>query len=495
MKKITAICLLLALVVPALFACSSGDGGKTPAGTTAAGEDTAAVTTEAADPATVFEIPEDADYGGYDFRIYTYVVGASTEGGYSQMTNYNDLVAEEETGEPINDAVYHRNRAVEDKLNITITPVIAPKDQMTANLKASIQAGSAEYDTALQMIRAAQNMASENFLTNLYKVDTLHLDKAWWNDSIQKGVAINGNLFVITGDANIQDKEGLSMLFYNITLANDNGFDDIYTVIESGKWTLDEFWRQCSAVTRDLNGDSVINHEDICGTGMNYTSLNFFLNGAGESFATLKDGVPVSGLENERAISFIQKMARFMNDGNAMLLSGTTEGGWGTFTKMFKANNLLVRTGNLYNVKSYRDMEGDFSLICMPKYDEAQEQYFSPTSPHASTGFVIPITTQDTGRIGVILETMAHYSTDTILEAYVNITLGAKIMRNEKSVALLHQMIDTMIYDIGYVFNWASITSIASDSCKSSDSTIVSDYAKLRTSYLQAMQDTYNLYK
>jgi len=495
MKKLAIISLLLALLLPTLVACGGSDTGSGASDTTASGDTTAAENTEPAETEVQLEIPEGANYDGYEFKIYTYVVGESTEGGYTMMTNYNDLVAEEENGDPINDAVYQRNRAVEDKLNIKIVPVIAPKNEMTNNIKANVQAGASEYDAALQMIRAAQNTAAENYLTNLYDVDTLCLNKPWWNDRIQQGVAINDNLFVITGDANLQDKEGLSMLFYNITLAENNGFDDIYTIIEDGKWTLDAFWKQCSAVTKDLNGDGVINHLDTAGTGMNYTSLNFFLNGAGESFAKLENGVPVSGLERERAINFIQDMARFMNDKNAMLQSTTTEGGWGTFTKMFKANNLLVRTGNLYNAKNYRDMESDFSLICMPKYDEAQDQYYSPTSPHASTGFVIPITTKDLDRTGVVLETMAYYSTDTVIEAYVNITLGEKIMRNEKSVALMHQMIDTMIYDIGYVFDWAGITNIASNACKTSDSTIVSEYATLRTSYLKAMEDTYNLYK
>ena len=493
MKKLAILSLLCALLLPTIVACGSGD--STGATDTNAADTTAAEVTEPAETEVPLEIPEGVNYDGYEFKVYTYVVGESTEGGYTMMTNYNDLVAEEENGDPINDAVYQRNRAVEDKLNIKIVPVIAPKNELTNNLKANIQAGSSEYDVALQMIRAAQNMAAENYLTNLYDVDTLYLDKPWWNDRIQQGVAINDNLFVITGDATIQDKEGVSMLFYNITLAENNGFEDIYTIVEDGKWTLDKFWEQCSAVTKDLNGDGVINHLDSAGTGMNYTSLNFFLNGAGESFAKLQDGVPVSGLESERAINFIQEMAKFMNDKNAMLLATNTEGGWGTFTKMFKANNLLVRTGNLYNAKSYRDMEGDFSLVCMPKYEESQDQYYSPTSPHASTGFVIPITTQDVDRAGVILETMAYYSGDTVREAYVNITLGEKIMRNEKSVALMNQMLDTMIYDIGYVFNWAGITAIASNACSTSDSTIVSEYATLRTSYLKAMEDTYNLYK
>ena len=492
MKKLTLFALIASLLIPAAVSCGSGDSGN-PADTSAQAETTAETAAETTrEP---LDIPEGVNYNGYEFKVYTYTVGDSVESGYNMMTNYNEIVAEEETGEIINDAVYQRNRMTEEKLGVKIVPMIAKSNELTTNLKANIQAGSTEYDVALQMIRAAQNTAAEGYLVNLYDIDTLNLDKPWWNSRIQEGVAINNNLFVITGDATIQDKETLGVVFYNHTRADALGLGDIYETVESGKWTFDEMWRQCTEATADVNGDGVIGADDYVGTGSNYTTLPYFISAIGASLAELEDGKPITKLDSERTVSFIQKMAKLFNDQNALVLSGKIDGGWNTIRSMFKTNRMLIQIGNIYAAASYREMEGDFSLIYLPKNDESQDEYYVPTGPHASIGYVVPVTNKDYERTGVILETIAYYSTETVRSAYVDVTLGGKVMRNEKSIAMLNNMLDSMLYDIGYVFDWSGIVAVVNNSVQNSDSTIVSDYAAVKDAYLKAMDATYQLYK
>lgn len=71
---------------------------------------------EASEPAYyVPKLPE-VDYGRYEFKILkTDEVGSIL---YS-----NEFYVETENGEPINDAVYNRNRMVEEQLNIKITAI------------------------------------------------------------------------------------------------------------------------------------------------------------------------------------------------------------------------------------------------------------------------------------------------------------------------------------------------------------------------------------
>ena len=74
----------------------------------------------------MLEIPEGVNYDGYEFKILVYEPGAnSTEGSQQTIRNYSPVVAEEENGEAINDAVYTRNRLTEEKLGIKIKPMIA----------------------------------------------------------------------------------------------------------------------------------------------------------------------------------------------------------------------------------------------------------------------------------------------------------------------------------------------------------------------------------
>jgi len=443
----------------------------------------------------VLEIPEGASYDGYEFKVFTYVPGSeSTESGYSQIRNYSPIVAEEENGEAINDAVYKRNRTVEEKLNIKFSSIIAAKGQMTPTIVKEVQAGDTAYDVAFQMIRAAQNTGTEGYLVKINDIDTVHLEKDWWDKAIQEGAAINGALYAATSDATIEDKEGLLVMFYNEKVSEDHGMEDIYKTINDGKWTFDDMLERCAMVTKDINGDGVINQHDACGTGTNFSWAITHLNGFGMRYAYLKDGEPVSGFEDEKMITAIERIAKFMNDTTYTVLS-TIEGGWGTYTKMFMDNRMLIRCGGFYNTPAFREMDSEFSIIPLPKYDENQEEYHSGTSPHASYGFVIPVTNPDLDRTGVVMETMSYYSTDTVLSAYVDITLEGKIARNEESIAMMHKIIDSAFYDIGYVYNWAGIEKVLQNSIKGGDSQFVSAYAGVRDQYLSEMAATYELYK
>nr|MBQ4320278.1 hypothetical protein [Clostridia bacterium] len=499
MKKIILFTLVLALLLPLTAACSSGDDEGNSVGTAASdnADTTAAETTaEAADPNSVLEIPEGVKYDGYEFGILVYEAGAnSSESGYQQIRNYSPVVAAEENGEAINDAVFQRNRMVEEKLDIKIKPIIAEKGQLTSTIAKEVQAGESSFDSAFQMLRAAQKAGMEGYLVRLDEVDTIHLEKDWWEKAFQREGAINNALFVLVGDATLEDKEGTACQYYNEKLAEEHGFEDIYETVNEGKWTIDLSWERWKAVAKDLDGDGVLNQNDVMGTGTNYSALRSFLNSFNTGYAKLENGAPVSLLDDEYTVSAIMKFAQFANDTTCVLISGKVDGGYNAFTAMFKDNRMLVRGGSFYNSPAFRDMESEFSIIPTPKFDEKQENYRSSGSPHASYGFVIPVTCDDPERVGVIMETMSYYSGDTVIDAYINITLEGKIARNEESVAMLHKIIAGAYYDIGYVYNWADIDKVLQGAVKTADSTFVSTYASIKDKYLKAMEETYNMYK
>jgi len=451
-------------------------------------------TTETAEPSDgrpPLNIPEGTDYNGAEFRVLTYEVGAM-ESGYDQARNYSDLIAESENGERINDAVFRRNTLVEELLNIDLITIPAVNEQMTNTIIQDIQSGDAPYDTALQMIRAAQNIAADGYLFNLYDVSTLHLDMPWWDQNLIKGVAMSNNLYVITGDATIQDKEAATAVIYNNALAATLDMDDIFETVDAGKWTLDEMWARCKAATADLDGDGKIGLNDRIGTGSNYTSHKTFMNGADIKFAYLENGKPVSGLESERSVTFIQKLAEFMNDKTATIMASNSS--WDLIHSVMANGRMLCSSSNLYSTADYRNVDFDYCLIPTPKYDETQENYCSSTGPHMSTGFVIPATSADPEYVGVVLETMAYHSASTLQDAYINITLGEKALRDERSVALMKQITSSLNYDIGYVFNWGDIVEVMTNSVKRVPSTFTSNYEKKREAYVKAMEETYALF-
>ena len=136
MKKNLSICLLIAMLA-SLASC----GGDAPAAdTTASGETTPAATTAAE---TEPPYPEyDLDGGGRTFRMY-YFDAVATFGWSSEIPC--DIEEAEITGDLLSDAVYNRNRKVEELFNISFEALPA-KNEFHATLRTSVMSGAGEYD-------------------------------------------------------------------------------------------------------------------------------------------------------------------------------------------------------------------------------------------------------------------------------------------------------------------------------------------------------------
>ena len=112
MKSARTIPLLLALLLSAnVISC----GSQSSAGMSDTDSDVTTEpesTTEPVDPASVLELP-DSDFGGREFRVL------GNDGDRDQWDNF-EIFSEAENGEVVNDAVFKRNRAVEEKYNVKI---------------------------------------------------------------------------------------------------------------------------------------------------------------------------------------------------------------------------------------------------------------------------------------------------------------------------------------------------------------------------------------
>jgi hypothetical protein len=101
-KQTTAILLLFGILL-------AGCGGTEPADTTAAATD---AQTTAAGPRD--GLPEDLDFGGKEVKIHAGL-------WYTSKNPAAEYFVEELSGDIVNDAVYYRNQAVEERLNVKLT--------------------------------------------------------------------------------------------------------------------------------------------------------------------------------------------------------------------------------------------------------------------------------------------------------------------------------------------------------------------------------------
>jgi len=491
MKKITTLLLLMAMLVPSLIACSSGDGGNSGETTAAdAGADTTASET-AHEPTndelfdlSVKAMPE-LDYDGYTFRV---VDRDSDAGGWMTV----DIYAESETGDAINDAVFKRNMALEEKLNVKISErKIYPYNKVSSTVAPEILSGDDTFDAltdGLSML--STSLATPGYLIDLNEVPEIDLSQPYWDQMLTESMTIKGKTYFATGDISIMDNQGTWAVLFNKKHINDFKLDDPYTLVNNGTWTLDKFYDMAKVVTLDLDGDGVLNENDQWGyLGENANSFLFWL-ATGERLTKMNDeGIPELCMYNDRAVSVVEKVQKIQLD-RTVTITGTEhpEGMQGINDDFGEGKGLFVY-GGMKLITYFRSSEVDFGVIPAPKFDETQDQYYSSYSYTNTTAYVIPITATDTSRTGNILEQMAILSQYSLTPAYYDVSLQGKFLRDEESAGMIDIILATRNFDIGSVYDWGKIRTIFTTELYNKKSTdFASAYAAVETSAKAAIQ-------
>ena len=138
MKTKLAQLLLLSMIAASVTACG--------------GEGSAAVTNEipATDTAAAVETEEAGALDGLavqDFGGHTFGVLATNDAANNR--HYDIATAGEENGDILNDLVYARNRAVEEKYNITITTADDEYAKVMDTIRQQVQGGLTDYELYL----------------------------------------------------------------------------------------------------------------------------------------------------------------------------------------------------------------------------------------------------------------------------------------------------------------------------------------------------------
>jgi len=422
-------------------------------------------------------IPDGTDYGGYEFKVLR---------PHSYIGDHPDdeVYAETETGEPLNDAIYKRNKIAEELLNIKIRSLTADAgtQQVAGYARKIIQAGSDEFDAVIGANWTHIELVRARCLTNLYNIPNMDISKPWWDQrAIEEMSYKKSKLYYISGDIMYYDKYGIGIVYFNKRLFVDNGLEYPYEKARGGVWTLDEFSSLIKNFSRDLNGDGVMDENDQWGMAENTGAVYHFLIGCGEKTVTLdSEGVPVINTISDRHIKVVEALGGLFSDQNNTLLAGSKQLSHianpyndGIF-KVFREGRALMFFEMIGTIPTFRDMEDDFGLLPLPKFDAGQKNYHSFTSYGWATSYSVPVTNSDLARTGMILETMSGYSTDTLIPAVIDVSLKSKFARDEESAEMLQIIFETKTYDLGVDYNWGNLYGVYADAAQKGFSAFVS---------------------
>lgn len=471
MKKTLSLLLTAAFILSAAVSCS--DGTTRNDEVTTAAPETAAAETEVVYPAAL------SDYGGYTFTFLN-----QSDSFWSG--SYHVLDFEETTGEPINDAVYTRNRAAESDLDIVIE---VEKGELGSGLRASMEkavtSGDDIYDAVyLPLNWANQTSFTGEYVLNLYSISTLNFNEDWWNKSFIDTVTVGGGTLYTTIDyVCMMGYSYCNALFYNKDMAAAYNMADPYELVRDGSWTYDKMNAYIAPVV-NLNGDAsfkiTAGGSCVYGfVGQHAETAMTLLDGCGE-FLISKDenDMPVLNASIERISDAYAKLTDTMSRDGWCELLNTAEL---TGCQMFLDGRAMFYTGALGGSSSgeFRSSETEYGILPLPKYDEEQQDYCTIVSQY-TFALNIPLTASDPERTGAIIDYLSFLGWRDVLPVMQE-SFCYKGARDEDSIEMMNILLDTRTVDFGFIYGWTTnlITGLC-DKMLTGSNSFASSYASAK---------------
>ena len=492
-KKIASFMLAVLCCAPIFAGCGSADNTDTSVNdTTAANE--ATETTVPEETRVKANLPE-MNYDGKELRIYTWT--------HEETKVQNDFWTAGENGEPLNDAVLARNSAIEERFNVKIKNTEEKRADMLTKTQTAILAGEDNWHVINDSVNNANMLAQSGQLYELSGLDYFDFDAEWWDHRYIEDMTIGNRLYHVMGEFNTMTHSQTLGMIFNKKMVTDFSLDNLYDLTRNGTWTLDVMYEMLQAVSADINGDGVRDQHDRWGLFTEAANMYQQMLGAGETIVTKdKDDMPVITVNNEHAVSVLEKSYTIMSDKNVTFMSNMwshlTTGS--VFTEyiipMFMDDRgLFYHTGIGNTFKHLRDMDSPYGVVPNPKYTEAQENYFNGVLADWATTVAIPITCKEPEFASFLLEALAAESVNEVTEVYYSILFENKGLRDEDSIEMVDLIINTRIYDLGYLNNWGRIKNHLSTVPREDSFTFVSRYTSIEAAMNSEMAATIALYE
>ena len=459
-KRILALATAVATLAATLAACDETD--------ITAETETARITEALTAEETVTRIPTDLpdyDWNGYNFKILT----KGEAGSEWDISVARDIAAEEETGEVFNDAIFYRNRNLDERYNFTIEHLKYPLGGENDPILSAVLAGDDYFDAASLAQYHAVGLAKEGLFVNLLTMKHLDLEKPWWDQGLIKNATLSEKLFFISGDSVLINRDSTTVMLFNKGLIEDYGLENPYELVRNNKWTVPKFSEMAAAAAADLNGDHKMDYE-IDRYGYISSMSSGLSTGAGLRYSEIDaEGQPVltfAGDRNYRIIAALHDI--YYSDYTWLTGGGYSLLGVSPSTsepeEMFAAGRGLFFSALIRSVENLRGAEVNFGIIPVPKFDEDQKEW-----GHSSSGFFgdflcVPnlgdkYTLERTGFVLEALTLESHYTT---IPAWYDVQLTTKFARDAESKEMLDIVFSSIVWDPYTIYGWGDFNPMQS---------------------------------
>ena len=439
-KRILSALLALMMVIGmlAVVGCAEGDDGeeaKDPSdsqqGTTS---ETPSGSEEEEDVPDTDDLPADLNYGQYEFRIAT----------RDRNFFHANWTTDDFDGSRINDAIYDRQCAVEERLGIVFVETMV---EQTEPVRLAIVSGSDDYDLVNARCSDSWSYAEQQLYLLVSELPYVDTTKSYWDDNLNEAMTVAGKMYFATGASNITGYDFTHALLFNKDMISDYGLETPYNLVHDGSWTLEAFFTMASDVTSDTEGDP---DETVYGFLSQPKQILPCLWIASDILSIEKDAeaglvFPLPG--NTKFIELFEKAFENTYDNGSWYENKSRANEDPELVNMFQAERGLFYAASCFYIENLRTMEADFGILPYPKYDEAQTEYYSRIEGCEMSG--VPVTVTDKARTSAVIEALASISATTLEPAYYDIVLKSQAARDNDSSEMLDIIFANRVFDLG----------------------------------------------
>ncbi len=478
-KRIIAALLLTLMVLSVFAGCKNNSTPVDTSGNNNSGVD------DGTSEETPTLLPEGTWYNGYEFKVLV-----------SGNFNNNDFEYDATVQNVVNQAKYDRMATIQDKYGVGF----ADNDIIAFNsangsgkgyteLQKVYNTQTAEYDMAMIGTYDVSQAAYSGYLTDLNSDEMPYIDltKSWWDQTANASLMIDNKMFYTTGDISLTDNIITNCIMFNKDLiANTDGMNDPYEMVNNNKWTWDNFTLEVKKIDQmDEDGNGIMDHNDKYGLLTWNDALLAAFSSSRSAIASINaDNEIELTAYNPTSVAMISAyISLIQNAGSVYNYQVLGNSQWDTErVRMFDEGRAAYSMTTFNTVPKHRNSQTNFGILPFPKLSEEQEQYGHLVSAFHCQFVCVPIVYDDAERTSGIIEELAYIGQKKLTPAYYTQTLVGQYVRDDESVEMLDIIFASAVYDVGIYYKVGQLSSNIMTMAKTKQNNFTSIYnASLNT--------------
>ena len=461
--KTKALCALLAILIaiPMLFSCA-GNGEN--------GDETTAVTDN-----------KENEYAYVDEYVAELAKDHTYEGVTFNIISRSDAVPEfeEETGNLENDAMYKRQRELEDIFGIDIEnfPCTgdnyggSPTSEVADKVYTDVLSGLSTYDLIEGNFNAGGlTMLEKGCLQYVEELDFFDFTRSWWVNGLVDQFSIAGHLYFMTGKIVPNHYTDPWCILFNKSIAENYNMEDLYAVVKSGEWTVDKMFEVASVIPAN---------SDVYRTKIYYynSAAAFFFSGGFEICQFDDEGNPsIPTSLDPTAVDYVHKLAEYLGDSSTCYVTDMTGDNNEAEDDMFAKGQTFYEPQQMGAVAPLREKDVELGILPMPKSTAEQKDYISYVGTGYNAAVYIAKNVKDIEMTCVLTEAMAALSEKHLEPAYYEKSLKGRSTYDSESRDMLDIIYTTKKVDFADMYGWGGITESLNKACYGANDSFISGY-------------------